>query len=290
MLLVLALAALPAITPSGLAVAPLRRRGITIRLRGGLGLTSPCQPVVCRLAGKPFQLLRNRVAFFAVACLVRRSGQTFPLFSALMSQLFHIHPENPQLRLINEAVKIIQQGGVVVYPTDSCYALGCHLGDKKAMDRIIAIRQLDLRHHFTLACRDLSEIGTYARVDNIQYRLLKATTPGAYTFILQASKEVPRRTLHPKRNTIGLRVPNHPVALALLEALGEPMLSCTLMLPGEDIPPTDPFEIRGQLQHVVDLVIDGGYCGTDPTTVVDLTDTAPVLVREGAGDLAPFGF
>lgn len=153
-----------------------------------------------------------------------------------MSQLFHIHPENPQARLIREAVKIIQQGGVIAYPTDSCYALGCHLGDKRAMERILAIRQLDLRHHLTLVCRDLSELGSYARVDNAQYRLLKAITPGAYTFILQATKEVPRRTLHPKRNTIGLRVPDHPVALALLEALGEPLLSCTLMLPHEPMP------------------------------------------------------
>ena len=206
-----------------------------------------------------------------------------------MSQLFHIHPDTPQARLIREAVKIIQQGGVVAYPTDSCYALGCHLGDKRAMERIMAIRQLDLRHHFTLVCRDLSELGSYAKVDNAQYRLLKAATPGAFTFILQASKEVPRRTLHPKRNTIGLRVPEHPVAQALLEGLGEPLLSCTLMLPGEAEPPSDPLEIRDQLQNQLELVIDGGYCGVAPTTVIDLTDSAPQLIRRGAGDWIKLG-
>ena len=206
-----------------------------------------------------------------------------------MSQLFHIHPDTPQARLIREAVKIIQQGGVVAYPTDSCYALGCHLGDKRAMERIMAIRQLDLRHHFTLVCRDLSELGSYAKVDNAQYRLLKAATPGAFTFILQASKEVPRRTLHPKRNTIGLRVPEHPVAQALLEGLGEPLLSCTLMLPGEAEPPSDPLEIRDQLQNQLDLVIDGGYCGGGPTTVIDVTDRAPQLIRRGAGDWIKLG-
>jgi tRNA threonylcarbamoyl adenosine modification protein (Sua5/YciO/YrdC/YwlC family) len=214
-----------------------------------------------------------------------RGGQ----LKTIMSQLFHIHPENPQARLIREAVKIIQQGGVIAYPTDSCYALGCHLGDKRAMERILAIRQLDLRHHLTLVCRDLSELGSYARVDNAQYRLLKAITPGAYTFILQATKEVPRRTLHPKRNTIGLRVPDHPVALALLEALGEPLLSCTLMLPHEPMPPSDPFEIRDLLQSQLDLVIDGGYCGIEPTTVLDLTDGAPQLIRAGAGPLDKLG-
>ncbi|MCG8993880.1 threonylcarbamoyl-AMP synthase [Laribacter hongkongensis] len=207
-----------------------------------------------------------------------------------MSQFFSIHPETPQARLIREAVKIVREGGVIVYPTDSCYALGCRLSDKKAMDRIITIRQLDLRHHFTLVCHNLSELGTYARVDNTVYRLLKSVTPGAYTFILQATKEVPRRTLHPKRQTIGLRVPDNAIALALLEELGEPMLSCTLMLPGENEPPSDPYDIRDTIGPQVDLVIDGGYCGVAPTTVVDLTSGAPELVRKGSGALKPFGW
>lgn len=207
-----------------------------------------------------------------------------------MPQFFSIHPDNPQPRLLREAAKIIQQGGVVVYPTDSCYALGCRLSDKAAMERIIAIRRLDLRHHFTLVCHNLSELGTYARVDNATYRLLKAVTPGAYTFILQATKEVPRRTLHPKRATIGMRVPANAVALGLLEELGEPLLSCTLMLPGEDTPPTDPYDIRDVIGPQVDLIIDGGYCGVEPTTVLDLTDGAPQLIRAGAGDVRPFGF
>lgn len=174
-----------------------------------------------------------------------------------MAQFFSIHPDNPQQRLLREAVKIVQQGGVIVYPTDSCYALGCHLGDKQAMERIMAIRQLDLRHHFTLVCRDLSELGSYAKVDNVQFRQLKAALPGPYTFILQASKEVPRRTLHPKRATIGLRVPEHTVAQALLAELGEPLLSCTLLLPGETMPMADAWEIREQLEHQVDAIIEG---------------------------------
>lgn len=206
-----------------------------------------------------------------------------------MSQFFSIHPDNPQPRLIHEAVKIIQQGGVVIYPTDSCYAIGCRLGDKRAMERIIAIRQLDLRHHFTLVCRDLSELGTYARVNNAQYRLLKAVTPGAYTFILQATKEVPRRTLHPKRATIGLRLPQHAVTQALLEALGEPLLSCTLILPSESEPLSDAWEIRERLEHSVDLIIDGGWCGTEATTVIDLTEDSPQLIRQGAGDIQVLG-
>ena len=208
-----------------------------------------------------------------------------------MAQFFSIHPETPQGRLIRDAVKILRDGGVVAYPTDSCYALGCRLSDKQAMERIIAIRQLDLRHHFTLVCRDLSELGTYAKVDNATYRLLKAVTPGPYTFILQATKEVPRRTLHPKRQTIGLRVPDHPVALAMLEEMGEPILSCTLMLPGDDLPPTDPYEIRDVLDRQLDAIIDCGYCGVEPTTVIDLTSGAPELIRAGAGAsrLAAFG-
>ena len=205
-----------------------------------------------------------------------------------MAQFFAIHPDNPQERLIKQAADIVRGGGVVAYPTDSCYALGCQLGDKAAMERILNIRQIDQKHHLTLMCADLSELGTYAKVDNSQFRLLKATTPGSYTFILQASKEVPARTLHPKRKTIGLRVPDNPIALALLAELGEPLLSCTLMLPEDDEPLTDPYEIRDRLEHSVDAIIDGGWCGTEPTTVIDMTDGIE-LVRQGKGDLAPFG-
>ncbi len=205
-----------------------------------------------------------------------------------MAQFFAIHPDNPQERLIKQAADIMRGGGVVAYPTDSCYALGCQLGDKAAMERILNIRQIDQKHHLTLMCADLSELGTYAKVDNSQFRLLKATTPGSYTFILQASKEVPARTLHPKRKTIGLRVPDNIIALALLAELGEPLLSCTLMLPEDDEPLTDPYEIRDRLEHSVDAIIDGGWCGTEPTTVIDMTDGIE-LVRQGKGDLAPFG-
>jgi tRNA threonylcarbamoyl adenosine modification protein (Sua5/YciO/YrdC/YwlC family) len=206
-----------------------------------------------------------------------------------MSQYFTIHPDNPQSRLIRTAVEIIRKGGVIVYPTDSCYALGCHIGDKAAMERIRAIRRLDERHNFTLVCRDLSEIAQYARVDNMQYRMLKANTPGSYTFVLQATREVPRRLQHPKRSTIGIRVPNHAVALALLEELDEPLLSSTLLLPGDQTPLTGGSEIRERLEHQVDLVLDGGFCGMEPTTVIDLTHEAPQLVRAGKGNPAPFG-
>ena len=206
-----------------------------------------------------------------------------------MSQLFHIHPENPQARLIREAVKIIQQGGVIAYPTDSCYALGCHLGDKRAMERILAIRQLDLRHHLTLVCRDLSELGSYARVDNAQYRLLKAITPGAYTFILQATKEVPRRTLHPKRNTIGLRVPDHRVTLDLLELLGQPLLATTLIPPGEDEPLNDAHQISERFDRQLQAIIDAGACPMQPTTVIDLSGDEPVLIRQGRGNPESLG-
>ncbi|WP_148715804.1 L-threonylcarbamoyladenylate synthase [Chitinolyticbacter meiyuanensis] len=206
-----------------------------------------------------------------------------------MSQFFSIHPENPQPRLIKQAVEIIRKGGLVVYPTDSCYALGCCLDNKDALERIRRIRQLDDKHHFTLACRDLSELGTYARVDNQQFRRLKAATPGSYTFILLATKEVPRRVWHPKKQTIGLRVPDHPVALALLEEMGSPMLSSTLLLPGEDYPLTDAWEIRERLEHDVELVIEGGYCGMEPTTVVDLSSDAPEILRQGKGSAAVFG-
>jgi len=205
-----------------------------------------------------------------------------------MAQFLTIHPDNPQDRLIKQSVEIINKGGVVIYPTDSCYALGCRLGDKAAMERILAIRQMNLKHHFTLMCADLSELGTYAKVDNSQFRQLKAATPGSYTFILQATKEVPNRTLHPKRKTIGLRVPDNQIALALLKELGEPMLSCTLILPEDDEPLIDPYEIRDRLDYAVDLIIDGGWCGTEPTTVIDMTDGVE-LVRQGRGDVSLFG-
>jgi len=205
-----------------------------------------------------------------------------------VSQFFSIHPENPQIRLVRQAVDIIRNGGIVVYPTDSAYALGCHIGDKDALDRIRRIRKLDADHNFTLVCRDLSELATYARVDNAAYRLIRHATPGPYTFILRATAEVPRRLLHPKRKTVGLRVPDNPIALALLEALGEPLMSVTLIMPGDELPLTDPWEIRHQLEHAVDLVIDGGYCGLEPTTVIDLFDEVPIIIRHGKGDITPF--
>mgnify|MGYP001264887563 FL=1 len=206
-----------------------------------------------------------------------------------MAQFFSIHTQTPHLRLIKQAVAIVRSGGIIVYPTDSCYALGCHLGDKDAMSRIRTIRQVDDHHHFTLVCRDLAEISTYAKVDNSQYRLLKATTPGSYTFILQATREVPRRMQHPKRNTIGLRIPDHPVVLALLAELGEPLLSSTLILPGDEFPLNDAEEIRERLEHQVELVMDAGSCGIDMTTVIDLTTDVPALIRQGKGSLEPFG-
>lgn len=206
-----------------------------------------------------------------------------------MAQLFTIHPDNPQPRLIRQAAEIVRKGGVIVYPTDSCCALGCRIGDKAAMERIRKIRQVDERHHLSLVCRDLAEIGQYASINNVQFRLLKAATPGSYTFILQATKEVPKRLLHPSRRTIGLRVPDHKVTRALLEELGEPLLSSTLILPGDELPLNDPEEIRERLEHQVDAVIDGGQCGIVPTTVVDLTGDEPVITRVGKGSTAPFG-
>jgi tRNA threonylcarbamoyl adenosine modification protein (Sua5/YciO/YrdC/YwlC family) len=206
-----------------------------------------------------------------------------------VSQFFQIHPDNPQARLIKQAADIIRAGGIVVYPTDSAYALGCHIGDKRALDTIRRIRKLDDKHNFTLVCRDLSELANFARVDNAAYRLLKAATPGPYTFILKATPEVPRRLLHAKRNTIGLRVPENNIAQALLAELNEPMMSVTLIMPDDDDPLIDPYEIRDLLEHDVDLVIDGGYCGLEMTTVIDLADDEPVLVRQGKGDIAPFG-
>ncbi len=205
-----------------------------------------------------------------------------------MSQFFQIHPLNPQVRLIRQAVEIIRNDGLVVYPTDSSYALGCHVGDKRGMERIRRIRDLDNRHNFTLMCRDLSEISTYAKVDNSSYRLLKSLTPGAYTFILKATHEVPRRLQNPKRKTIGIRVPDHPVTQALLDELGEPLMSSTLILPGKVMPETDANDIRERLEHEVDLVIDGGHCGVDPTTVVELVDGVAQVVRQGCGSVEGF--
>ena len=205
-----------------------------------------------------------------------------------MSQYFVIHPDNPQKRLIHQSVRIVKEGGVIAYPTDSGYALGCHLGDRQSVDRIRRIRGLDAKHYFTLVCRDLSDVGTYARFDTPEYRLLKKSTPGPYTFILRATREVPRRLMNPMRKTVGLRVPDHPVTHALLEELNEPLLSTTLILPGDTISLNDASEIRERLEHEVDLVIDGGPCGTIPTTVVDLSDTVPHILRKGKGDVSPF--
>ena len=212
-----------------------------------------------------------------------------------MAQFFTIHPENPNLRLIRQAAEVLRGGGIVVYPTDSSYALGCHLDDKDAVMRIRQIRQLDEQHNMTLMCRDLSEISRYAKVDNVKFRLLKSNTPGSYTFILEATKEVPKRLQHPKRSTIGIRIPDHPVALALLEELGEPILSSSLILPedagsqNDGVPLNDAEHIRDLLEKQVELVIDGGAVGMDFTTVIDLTGDAPVLLRLGKGDVAPFG-
>ena len=207
-----------------------------------------------------------------------------------MSQFFTLHPTHPETRLIKRAVEILRNGGVIAYPTDSCYALGCHIGDKAAMERIRRIRDVDERHHFTLVCRDLSDIGTFAKVNNAQYRLLKAHTPGSYTFILEATRELPRRLAHPKRATIGVRVPQHSATLALLAELNEPILSSTLMLPGDDAPLNDAEEIRARLEKHLDLIIDGGACGVEPTSVIDLSGGEPILVRAGKGDVAVFGF
>jgi len=205
-----------------------------------------------------------------------------------MSQFFQIHSENPQARLIRQAVEVVRGGGVIVYPTDSGYAFGCLIGDKDALERIRAIRRLDDNHHFTLVCRDLSEIATYAKVENSIYRLLKAVTPGPYTFILPATREVPRRLQHPKRKTIGIRVPDNAFAQALLAELGEPMMSTTLILPGNTLPESDPYEIRQLLERQVDLIIDGGYGSQEVTTMVDLEGESPVVLREGLGDPTPF--
>ncbi len=206
-----------------------------------------------------------------------------------MAQLFSIHPTHPQARLARQAAEIVRRGGLIAYPTDSCYALGCHLGDARALERLRRARGVDEKHHLTLMCRDLSEIASYAIVDNIQYRLLKAATPGSYTFILRATREVPRRLMHPRRKTIGVRVPEHAVARALLEELGEPMLSATLSLPGSAVPLSDAQEIRARLEHDLDLVVDSGSCGIEPSTVIDLTSDEPRVLRLGKGPLERLG-
>jgi tRNA threonylcarbamoyl adenosine modification protein (Sua5/YciO/YrdC/YwlC family) len=205
-----------------------------------------------------------------------------------LSQFFQIHQDNPQPRLVKQAGQLLRDGAVIVYPTDTGYALGCRLGDKDALDRIRAIRRLDERHNFTLVCRDLSDLGTYAKVGNTAYRLIKAVTPGPYTFVLPATREVPRRLQHPKKRTIGLRVPANPICQALLAFLGEPMMSTTLILPGDTVPESDPYEIRDRLERQVDLIIDGGYGSLDTTTVVEFENDLPTVLRLGAGDPGPF--
>jgi len=205
-----------------------------------------------------------------------------------MSQFFAIHPDNPQSRLLRQAANIIEEGGLIVYPTDSGYALGCALGNKSALERIRHLRHLDKHHNMTLVCRDLSQLGTYARVSNAIFRLLKAFTPGSYTFILSATSEVPRLMLHPKRKTLGLRVPENNITLALLECLEKPLMSTTLKLPGAMAPLSEPEAIKDLLGNRIDLMIDGGRCNQEPTTVVDLTGEYPVILREGKGDPEPF--
>lgn len=200
-----------------------------------------------------------------------------------MSHYLEVHPDNPQQRFIKQSVDIIHKGGVIVYPTDSSYALGCHIGDKNALMRLRRIRQIDEKHNLTLVCRDLAEIATYAKIENADYRLLKSLTPGPYTFILPATGEVPRRLMHPKRRHIGIRVMDHPVVNALLDELGQPLMSCTLVMPGEEFPVTDAEDIRSQLEKQVDLIIDGGHCGIEPTTVIRLTDGVPEVRRHGKG-------
>ena len=205
-----------------------------------------------------------------------------------MAQYFQVHPDNPQLRLIKQACQILLNGGVCVYPTDSSYAIGCCIGDKAALDLIRRIRKVDDKHNFTLVARDLSEVSNYAKIDNEQYRLIRATTPGPYTFILSATRQLPRRLQNPKRKTIGLRIPDSSIARCLIDELGEPLMSSTLILPGEELPMSDPEAIRTQLEHDVDVIIDGGYCGVEPTTVVSWMEDQPSIMRMGRGDPAPF--
>jgi tRNA threonylcarbamoyl adenosine modification protein (Sua5/YciO/YrdC/YwlC family) len=205
-----------------------------------------------------------------------------------VAQYFEVHPDNPQARLVGQIAAVLRAGGLIVYPTDSGYAFGWAIGDKAAQDRIRLIRRLADTHDFTLVCRDLSEIATYARVDNVAYRLMRGATPGPYTFILKATHEVPRRLQDPKRKTIGIRVPDNRIARAILDALGEPLMSSSLVLPGEDMPLTDPQEIRDRVGKQVDRVVDGGFCGYEPTTVVDLQGETPEVIRRGKGDPTPF--
>jgi tRNA threonylcarbamoyl adenosine modification protein (Sua5/YciO/YrdC/YwlC family) len=205
-----------------------------------------------------------------------------------MSQFFYVHPDNPQGRLMKQAADIIKQGGVIVYPTDSGYALGCHLGDKKALERICRIRNIDKDHNFTLVCQDLSQISEYTRVDNTAYRLLKNNTPGAYTFIFKGSKEVPKRLLNPKKKTIGIRVPDNTIAQALLTELAEPIMSTSLIMPGQEMAEYDPEQIRDLLEHQVDLIVNGGYLGEHPTTVIDFSNDSIEIIRVGEGDPSPF--
>jgi tRNA threonylcarbamoyl adenosine modification protein (Sua5/YciO/YrdC/YwlC family) len=206
-----------------------------------------------------------------------------------MAQVFTVHPQNPQLRLLRQAAQLIDHGALAAIPTDSCYALVCHLDDKAAVDRLRRIRRIDERHHLSLLCRDLSEIAAYAQVDNRQYRLLKIATPGPYTFILDATREVPRRLSHPSRKTIGIRIPDHPVAAALLDVLGQPLIGTTLMLPGDELPLNDVEDIRARLEHDIDVIVDAGACGVEPTTIIDLTGREAVVLRQGRGALEPLG-
>jgi tRNA threonylcarbamoyl adenosine modification protein (Sua5/YciO/YrdC/YwlC family) len=205
-----------------------------------------------------------------------------------MARYFDVHPDNPQRRSVGQVVELVREGGLIAYPTDSCFALGCQLGNREGIDRIRAIRQLDDRHHFTLVCQDFAQLGQFVHISNAVFRSIKASTPGSYTFILPATKEVPRRLLHPKKKTVGVRIPDHIVTQALLEELGEPLLSSTLLLPDEEEPMTQGWEIKELLDHQLDAVVDSGDCGTEPTTVIDFSDDAPEVVRVGAGDPSPF--
>jgi|TARA_Y100000296_G_C5152222_1_gene247072 tRNA threonylcarbamoyl adenosine modification protein (Sua5/YciO/YrdC/YwlC family) len=205
-----------------------------------------------------------------------------------VSQFFQIHPDNPQARLIKQAADIIREGGLAVIPTDCAYALACRVGDKSATERVIRMRQLGAKHNFTLLCRDLSELSTFAKVDNTEYRLLKAHTPGAFTFILPATRDVPRLLMHPKKRTIGIRVPDNAIAMALLQEIGEPLMTSSLIMPGDELPLSDPYDIRATLEHQLDLVVDGGFCGFEATTVVDMTGEVPEIARQGVGDASAF--
>ncbi len=205
-----------------------------------------------------------------------------------MSQFFQIHPDNPQQRLVKQAAEILRSGGLAVIPTDCAYALACRVGDKNATERVSRLRELGPKHNFTLLCRDFSELSTYAKVDNSQFRLLKAHTPGAFTFILPATREVPRLLMHPKKRTIGIRVPDNAIAMALLEEMGEPLMTTSLIMPGDELPLSNPYDIRQTLEHAVDVVIDGGFCGFEATTVIEMTEEVPELLRQGVGDASAF--